>query len=133
MRLPADEVLRLYDAHAPRLFAVALRILDGDRPAAAAALAEVFADPPSSELPALVRATRDRALAKRQSQTVTPAVVEGEPAPRLLVEEAFYRGSSVPDLARTYGLTEARVRGLLHDGMTALRQQFAADSSKVKP
>lgn len=117
MHLPADEVVRLYDAHAPLLYAVALRILDGDVSAASAALVEVFADPPSSDLPALIRTTRDRALARRHDQTAAAAVVQAEPSPRLLVEEAFYRGASVGELAAKYGIPETTVRTLLRDGL----------------
>jgi DNA-directed RNA polymerase specialized sigma24 family protein len=133
MRLPPEEVLRLYDTHAPQLFAVALRVHGDDRTAAAATLAEVFADPPSTELRELVRAVRNRALATRQGQTPRPSVVEGgEPTPRQLVEEAFYRGASVTELARTYQLPESAVRSSLKDGMAALRQQFASGSTKVQ-
>lgn len=133
MRLPPDEVLRLYDAHAPRLFALALRVLGGDRTAAAATLAEVFADPPSSEPRDLVRAVRDRALATRQGQTPRSSVVEGgQPSPRQLVEGAFYGGASVSELAQTYQLSESAVRSSLKDGMAALRQQFASGSTKAQ-
>jgi DNA-directed RNA polymerase specialized sigma24 family protein len=133
MRLPPDEVLRLYDAHAPRLFALALRVHGGDRPAAAATLTEVFADPPSAEPRDLVRAVRERALASRQVQIPRSTVVEnGEPSPRRLVEEAFYSGASVSELAQTYQLPESAVRSSLKDGMAALRQQFASGSTKVQ-
>lgn len=115
---------QLYDEHAPTLFALALRVT-GDRVAAAEVLAEVFDGAGSAETyPSLVRRTRELALT-RQSQTGRPAVesIRELPAPRRLVEEAFFGGLRVPELASAYSLPEARVRELLCSGMAELRRQ----------
>ena len=122
-----DEIATLYDEHAPRLYALALRIL-GDESAAAAVLEDVFLTRPLPvELGDLVRLTRDLSLA-RPIQSAGPSVerVGGVPAPRLLVEEAFYRGRSVTDLARAFAIDEETVRGMLRKGMAELREQVAA-------
>lgn len=129
----------LYDRHAPRLFAVALRIL-GDRDAAAATLEEVFLDAASAETYGsvggnpgtwLLRLTRDRAL-DRQTQTAAPFVHEAgsRATPRLLVEDAFYRGLGVHDLASAWGIAEDVVRRMLRDGMAELRREFATGGVK---
>jgi len=112
----------IYDRHAARLFAVALRIA-GDRTAAADIIEEVFleADPNASEA-ALIRLTRERALARG---TRAQAVTAGQPTPRLLVEEAFYGGRDVRELSARYALPEQAVRSMLRDGMAQLRQEFA--------
>lgn len=127
----------LYDRHAPRLFAVALRIL-GDRDAAAATLEEVFVDVASAETYGegnpgtwLLRITRDRAI-HRQAQTASPFVHEAgtRATPRRLVEDAFYRGMGVKDLAKAWGIAEDVVRGMLRDGMAELRREFATGGVK---
>lgn len=125
MPLQPEDVLRLYDEHAPRLFALALRITGGDRNAAAAVLEEVFAGVESPDIGALVRATRERALT-RQSRSPLPTVGSSgsKPSARQLVEEAFYRGMTAATLAAAYGLDEEAVRSLLRDGMEELREQF---------
>jgi len=129
----------MYDRHAPRLFAVALRIT-GDESAAAAVLEETFLaisagdavyDPASgSEVAWLVRLTRDRAISVRQAQNASaPVSVRSDmesPLPRTLVEDVFYRGKSVTDLAALYALTPERVRSMLREGMDELRGQLAA-------
>ena len=119
----------LYDRHAPRLYAVALRITnDGD--AAADALEAAFValsrkDDVQDPVTYLVRATRDCALA-RQTRPASAAVVPKEATPRTLVEDAWYGGLSVKDLAMKYGIPETTARGMLCDGMAQLRSQFAA-------
>ena len=125
MPLQPEDVLRLYDEHAPRLFALALRITGGDREAAAAVLEEVFTHLESADPAALVRATRERALT-RQSRSPLPSVeVPGpKPSARQLVEDAFYRGMTASALAAAYGLGEDEVRALVRDGMEELREQF---------
>ncbi|HUP58899.1 MAG TPA: sigma factor-like helix-turn-helix DNA-binding protein [Thermoanaerobaculia bacterium] len=122
-----DEIVALYDEHSPRLYALALRIL-GDEQAAAEVLEEVFVTRPlPTELGSLIHLTRDLALARPiQSGGRSVDRVGGVPAPRLLVEEAFYRGRSVSDLARAFSIDEETVRSMLREGMAALREQVAA-------
>lgn len=120
------DILSLYDAHAPRLFALALRIT-GDEGAAAAVLEEVFtseAVPP--ELAGLVRLTRERALARYNRSAAGPVEPSGmKPFPRQLIEDVFYGGMSVADLARIYSLPEETVRTMLTTGMAELRLEVA--------
>jgi predicted RNA polymerase sigma factor len=126
--LDRQAIADLYDRHASRLYAIALRIT-GDRDTAADVLGDAFvALSKSDEIrdpeTYLVRATRDHALA-RQTQKPSAAVVPKEATPRQLVEEAWY-GMSVSDLATTHKTSEANVRMMLCDGMAQLRRQFAA-------
>jgi DNA-directed RNA polymerase specialized sigma24 family protein len=128
----------LYDRHAPRLFAVALRITS-DRNAAARALEETFAllrgyDARFGSPEAwLLRTVRDRALAQEGRSAAAPVgeMNGGSPTARQLVEEAFYRGRTASDLARAHGLEETEVRRLLHDGIADLRRRVAADRSNA--
>ena len=120
-----NELRRLYDEHAPHLYALALRIT-GDRAAAAEVLADVFRHAGSAEsYCSLVQLTREIALA-RQSQTPLPSVSSTRdlPAPRRLVEQAFFTGMKISDLAGAFSLPEAKVRELLCSGMAELRGQF---------
>lgn len=116
------DIISLYDAYAPRLYALALRIT-GDQEAAAAVLEEVFT---SQQVPGnlveLVRAVRERSLA-RPNRTTGRHVVEngGAPTPRRLVEEAFFEGKSVADLAKTFSLDESGVRVMLRRGLDELK------------
>ena len=122
-----EEIIGLYDEHAPRLYALALRIT-GDEKHAAAVLEEVFlTEPVPADFTGLVRATREIAIQK-ENRTSGRSVVSGGgvPTPRLLVEEAFYRGRSVADLAQTFSMEEQAVRGMLLEGMAELRKQVAA-------
>jgi DNA-directed RNA polymerase specialized sigma24 family protein len=119
----------LYDRHASRLYAIALRIT-GDRDAAADALEAAFTSLCQNEdvrdaVSYLIQATRDCALA-RQTQPAAATVVRDEANPRRMVEDVWYNGMSVKDLAMRYGLSEANARGMLCDGMAQLRMQFAA-------
>jgi DNA-directed RNA polymerase specialized sigma24 family protein len=119
----------LYDRHASRLYAVALRVA-GDRDAAADALEAAFvslsrSDDVSDPAAYLIQATRDCALA-RQTQPAVAAVVPKEANPRRMVEDVWYNGMSVTDLAARYGVSESNARGMLCDGMAQLRMQFAA-------
>jgi len=125
------ELSTLYDRHAAQLFAVALRITS-NRDAAARALEETFAmlrgyDAQFGSPEAwLLRTVRNRALAQ-EGQNIATAVdqmVGGPPTARQLVEEAFYRGRTASDLARTHGLAEPDVRRMLQDGIRELRQQL---------
>jgi predicted RNA polymerase sigma factor len=119
----------LYDRHSARLYAIALRVTD-DGDAAADALEAAFvalsqSDDPGDELAYLIHATRDCALA-RQTQPASAAVVPKEASPRNIVEDAWYKGMNVNDLAARYGIPEEKARGLLCEGMAQLRTQFAA-------
>lgn len=126
MSASPDEVLALYDAHAPRLFALALRIT-GDEAKAAAVLEEVFTSKAvPAELAELVRLTREKSLG-RYDRSAAPSVEPSgmKPVPRQLVEDAFYGGMSLADLARVYSLPEEAVRGMLVTGMAELRLEVA--------
>jgi DNA-directed RNA polymerase specialized sigma24 family protein len=122
----------LYDRHAPTLFAVALRIA-GDRARATEVVEELFLalgdgrelyDPVFGSPAAwLIRQTREYALAEEAQKSMT-SVDKEEPTPRLLVEQAFYRGEGVEALARAYSLTPERVRSMLCDGMAEVRKQL---------
>jgi len=122
----------LYDRHAPTLFAVALRIA-GDGSKAMEAVEDLFLSlgagseryDPLSGSPAawLIRQTREYALAG-EAQKATTSVDKEEPTPRLLIEQAFYRGEGVEALARAYSLTPERVRSMLCDGMAEVRKQL---------
>jgi hypothetical protein len=119
----------LYDRYASRLYAIALRITN-DRDAAADALESAFVslskkDGVGDPLAYLVHATRDVALA-RQTRPGSAPVVTQEPSARSMVEDAWYNGMTVSDLATRYGISEANARGMLCDGMAELRMKFAA-------
>jgi len=106
-----------------------LRITN-DRDAAADALEAAFValsqnDDAGDPATYLIHTTRDCALA-RQTQPSPAAVVSKEADPRALVEDAWYNGMSVNDLAARYGIPEEKARGLLCEGMAQLRTQFAA-------
>ncbi len=113
-----ERVIALYDEHAPRLYALALRIL-GDEQAAAEVLEEVFvSEQVPSDFPGLVRAVREKSLLRPNRPPVPPVVQAGEvPDAGLLVEQAFFHGQSVTDLARTFSLDEQTVRVMLLDGL----------------
>ena len=129
--MTSHDIEALYDAHAPRLYALALRIA-GDRDAAASAVEEAFlrlwecADTSGEDdFRTLVRLTRERALARRQSQTAPRDVATRGATPASLVEELFFGGVTPRDLAGRYGLGESQVRGMIRDGMAALRMRVA--------
>ena len=122
----------VYDRHSPTLFAVALRIL-GDRTQATSVVEDLFVSlgngstlyDPLCGSPAawLIREAREFALA-REAQKSTTSVDKEEATPRRLVEQAFYGGQGVEELARAYSLTPDRVRAMLCDGMAEVRKQF---------
>jgi len=124
-----QSLAELYDRYASRLYAIALRITD-DRDAAADALEGAFlalarnddVDDPAAYL---IHATRDCALA-RQTRPAPATVVRKEADPRTLVEEAWYNGMNIPDLAKRYGIGEEKARVMLCDGMAELRTKVAA-------
>ncbi len=126
-----QDIEALYDAHAPRLYALALRIT-GDADAAAAALESAFlalwgtSDAhEGGELRTLVRLTRERALERKQGQTPVSPVDPRGPTPASLVEELFFGGLSLREIAARYGLDETQARRMILDGMAALRIQVA--------
>ena len=129
--MTSQDIQDLYDAHAPRLYALALRIT-GDRDAAAAAIEDAFlrlwesADAPGdAPFPMLVRLTRERALARRQGQSAPGDVGTMSATPARLIEELFFGGFSLRDLAGRYGLGESQVRRMIRDGMAALRTRVS--------
>ncbi|HKO57808.1 MAG TPA: sigma factor [Thermoanaerobaculia bacterium] len=124
----------LYDRHSLPLFAVALRIA-GSHGDASAAIEDLFLalwdgsasyDPHyGSPKSWLVRLVRENALT-RQAQNASASVDATEAlTPRLLVEQAFYGGRGVEELARAHSLTNEQVRAMLCRGMSELREQFA--------
>ena len=133
---PASEAF--YDAHASRVYALALRVT-GDRDIAAEVVEELFVgirngtlahDRSRGSVEAwLIRTARDIALdhreGRREGQTDAAAVHSTEATPRALVEAAFFGGLTVPELARSFSLTEEEVRQRLRHGMAELRTQFA--------
>lgn len=123
----SDNLLSLYDAHAPRLYALALRIT-GDAVAAAEVLEQVFVDAAADAVPSdvlsLVRAVRERSLT-RQGRSELPTVESaGGASPQTLIDDAFFGGMTVAQLARRHALSEDEVRARLRTGMTGLRAQF---------
>jgi DNA-directed RNA polymerase specialized sigma24 family protein len=127
-----------FDAHAARVYALALRVT-GSRDSAADVVEQLFVglrngtlvpDPKASSIQAwLIRTARDWSLARRpQDQSAAASVGSSEGAPRALVEAAFFGGLSVPELARAFSLSEDEVRRRLRDGMAVLRTQFAGTS-----
>jgi RNA polymerase sigma-70 factor (ECF subfamily) len=121
-----------YDAHASRVYALALRVT-GDRDVAAEVVEELFVGIRNGTLVHdrgsveawLIRTARDIALEHREDQTATAAVGSTEASPRALVEAAFFGGLTVAELARTFSLSEEEVRQRLRHGMAELRTQFA--------
>ena len=124
-----QSIADLYDRYASHLYALALRITN-DRDAAADALESAFvalsqsddADDPAAYL---IHATRDCALARQTRPASTPVVTQ-EPSLGTLFEDAWYKGMTVSDLATRYGMSEAKARAMLCDGMAELRMKFAA-------
>lgn len=116
------DIVRLYDEHAARLYAIALRIT-GDDQAAAEALEEVFVSPSvPDDLVGLVRAIREKSLA-RQNRSSGRSVVKsgGAPTPRLVVEKAFFEGQSIAELAKTFSIDPQAVRVMLRQGLDELK------------
>jgi DNA-directed RNA polymerase specialized sigma24 family protein len=123
----------LYDRHSPVMYAIALRIL-GREDQACAALEATFlglwegrlAYSPSFGNPTawLLRVMRDSAMAMRPATPLQrrPAT----PTPRQLVEDVYFGGSRVDQIAATYSMPEPKVRDLLRCGMAELRSEFEA-------
>ena len=129
-RRDRDCVAALYDRHAARMYAVALRVT-GDAAAAGEVLEDVFGavcaghlGVPAGDATAwLLRITRDRAAA-RQTQNARSPVVELTLSPRALVEAAFFGGVTVEEAARRLDTTEETIRMKLKEGMVALRREL---------
>jgi len=119
-----SDTLALYDEFAPRLYAVALRITGGDAETAARVLEEVFVtDPVPADLGALVRAVREKCLSRENRMSGRSVVGSGgAPTPRRLVEEAFFQGKSVTELAKTFSVDENAVRVMLRQGLDELKR-----------
>lgn len=124
-----QEIEALYDAHAPRLYALALRIT-GEEGSASAALEEAFLH--LSELPdvpgedqfrILLRLTRDAALTRRHVQSAAGVVGRVEATPAGLVEELYFGGLTLGELAGRYRMEEPELRRMIREGMAALRAQ----------
>jgi DNA-directed RNA polymerase specialized sigma24 family protein len=124
----------LYDRHAPALFSVARRIA-GEDAAATAAVEELFLSlwDGSARYDAhygspqawLIRLVRENALTRQAQNPSAPVDANEAPTPRRLVEQAFYSGRGVEELARAHSLTNEEVRAMLCRGMSELRNQFA--------
>ena len=116
------DIVRLYDEHAGRLYAIALRIT-GDEQAAAEALEEIFVSPSvPDDLVGLVRAVREKSLTRQNRSSGRPVVDSGgPPTPRLVVEKAFYEGKSVAELAKTFSIDPQAVRVMLRQGLDELK------------
>ena len=126
-----QEIEALYDAHAPRLYALALRIT-GDAVSAAAALEAAFLrlwespdETGEDQFRILVRLTRDAALTRRPVQKPASAVGTVGATPASLVEELFFGGLTLRELAGRYGLGETELRRMIREEMAALRARVA--------
>jgi hypothetical protein len=126
-----QEIEALYDAHAPRLYALALRIT-GDAASAAAALEEAFVrlwesadETAEDQFRILVRLTRDAALTRRPVQTSASAVGTQRATPAGLIQELFFGGADLRELAGRYGLGETELRRMIREEMAALRVQVS--------
>jgi RNA polymerase sigma-70 factor (ECF subfamily) len=151
-RRDRESVAALYDRYGSRMYAVALRIAGEE--AAPAVLEAVFAAlcdgrlsiaGSGSPAASLIRATRDRALAGRQTQTPAPHVddsmqlenddpsqtgrIEKPLTARALVEAIYYDGLSLAEAATRWQLSEAMVRTKLEDGMAELRAQLPVSAN----
>ena len=127
----SQQIEALYDAHAPRLYALALRIT-GDEAAAAAALEEAFVrlsesadEAAEDQFRILVRLTRDAALTRRPVQKPASAVGTGRATPAGLVGALFFDGATLRELAGRYGLGQTELRRMILEEMAALRMQVA--------
>ena len=124
-----QEIEALYDAHAPRLYALALRIT-GEEGSASAALEEAFlrlselADVTGEDqFRILLRLTRDAALTRRHVQSAAGSVGRVEAIPAGLVEELYFGGLTLGELAGRYRMEEPELRRMIREGMMALRLQ----------
>lgn len=124
-----QEIEALYDAHAPRLYALALRVA-GDAQSASAALEEAFGKlsemtdvTGEDQFRILVRLTRDAALTRRHVQSAAASVDRVGATPAGLVEALYFDGLTLSELAGRYRLGEAELRRMIREGMAALRAQ----------
>ena len=125
------EIEALYDAHAPRLYALALRIT-GEAEPAAAAVEEAFVrlwqsadETGQDQFRILVRLTRDAALTRRPVQRPVSDVAIKRATPAGLVDELFFGGADLRELAGRYGLGEEELRRMIREEMAALRVHVA--------
>lgn len=121
----------LYDRHAPRLHALALR-MTCDTVAAAAVLETSFLrvwneppDPLQDCTASLARITRETVRDQAPAPSAAPARRGGPSTPRELVEAAYFERRSVHEIARNSGLPEPEVRRMLREGMDELKRQFS--------
>jgi RNA polymerase sigma-70 factor (ECF subfamily) len=125
----------LYDRHAPCLFATARRIT-GEDAAATAAVEDLFLSlwdgsarydahfgSPQAWLVSLIR---ENALTRQAQTSAAPVDANEAPTPRRLVEQAFFGGRGVEELARAHSLTNEDVRAMLCRGMSELREAVRA-------
>ena len=127
----AEALAELYDRHAPRLHALALR-MTCDGPIAVAVLEETFRQiwdqqprPEDDCMTTLARITRE-AVRKHEARCAeNPSGSPTRSTPRNLVETAYYGRRNVGELAQSFGLAEPEVRRMLREGMDELRRQSA--------
>jgi len=127
------DIAALYDNHASRVYALALRIT-GSSEVAADIVEDLFIrigngtlehDPRAGSFDTwLIREARDVSLKRREAQSPVSTVHASEATPRSLVEAAFFGGMTATELSRMYSLGEDEVRRRLCNGMAELRTEF---------
>lgn len=124
---PGHPVVRLFDACAPQLFALALAV-SRDADAAEEAVVEAFGD--AMDLPArptragMAMRVRQAALARVPAERADAG--EGEDHGRCAVELAFYARLTVAEIAAELGLPPDEVKRRLAAGLRSLRPAPAA-------
>jgi len=126
----SGELERLYDRYSAAMYAVALRVAGGNRDAASRAIEQAFiavwSGRYADDAASLLRAARDCAVAERRTSQAPPSASAPQPTPIQLVEEAFFGGKRVDEIARAHALPVGEVRNLLQSGMAQLRSEFGA-------
>ena len=124
------DIAALYDRHAPRMYALALRITH-DPGRASAVIERVFGvllSEPAAAMPRdaaieswLIRAVRSEALRARDDQTpaspVSPVMASG----RAMLDAIFLDGITPAELASAASIPAEEIRQRLVEGMAALR------------